>query len=170
MTSASSPVTTTPVTPLAVSDRAPQFTLLDQHGARVSLADFAGKHVVVVFFPFAFSGICTGELREIRDHLGDFEGDDLAVVTVSCDSIYSLRVWADSEAYFFPLLSDFWPHGAVARSFGVFSEANGFAGRGTFLVDAEGVVRWSVVNESGVARDFDALREAIAGLRAAVPA
>jgi peroxiredoxin len=156
------------ISPPAVGDTAPSFALKDQHGELVSLEDFRGKkHVVVVFYPFAFSGICTGELREIRDGLEDFEADDIQVVAVSCDAIYSLRAWADAEGHFFPLLSDFWPHGATARAYGVFSEENGFAIRGTFLVDRDGVVRWTLVNGPGEARDFGGYRTALAELRGA---
>ncbi|MEO3938884.1 peroxiredoxin [Dermatophilaceae bacterium Soc4.6] len=151
---------------LAVGDRVPSFTLLDQHGTPVSLDDQLGtRNVVLVFVPFAFSGICTGELREIRDRLEDFEGDDVTVLVVSCDSIYSMRVWADIEGYFFPLLSDFWPHGEVARAYGVFSEDNGFALRGTFLIDRDGILRWSATSATGAARDFDEFRVALADLR-----
>lgn len=155
-------------TPVSVGEVAPGFTLKNQHGQEVSLADFAGaKHVVLVYYPFAFSGICTGELCEIRDGLEDFEADDVQVLGVSCDPMYALRAWSDAEGYFFPLLSDFWPHGAVARAYGVFSEANGFAIRGTFLIDREGVVRWTLVNGPGEARDFGGYRAALAELRAA---
>ncbi len=152
---------------LAVGGRAPSFTLTDQHGTPISLDEQLGsRHVVLVFVPFAFSGICTGELREIRDRLEDFEGDDVTVLVISCDSLYSMRVWADIEGYFFPLLSDFWPHGEVARAYGVFSEANGFALRGTFLIDRDGILQWSAVSETGQARDFDEFRAALADLRA----
>jgi peroxiredoxin (alkyl hydroperoxide reductase subunit C) len=156
--------------PLAVGETAPDFSLRDQHGQAVTLGDFAGrKHVVLVFYPFAFSGICTGELREVRDRLEDFEGDDIHVLAISCDPMYSLRAWADAEGHFFALLSDFWPHGAVARSYGVFSEADGAAGRGTFLIDREGVVRWSQLNRRGEARDFAGYRQALARLRERSP-
>jgi peroxiredoxin (alkyl hydroperoxide reductase subunit C) len=77
----------------------------------------------------------------------------------------SLRAWADAEAYFFPLLSDFWPHGEAARSYGVFWEQTGFAIRGTFLVDRSGVIRWTLVNGPGEPRDFDGYRAALAELR-----
>ena len=99
----------------AIGDQAPDFTLKDQNGRDVSLSGFRGdKAVVVVFFPFAFSGICTGELCEIRDDLGGFVSDDVQVLTVSCDHMFTQRAYADAQGYFFPLLSDFWPHGAVA--------------------------------------------------------
>ena len=140
---------------IAVGDAAPDFALRDQNGQEVSLAAFRGvKNVVLVFYPFAFSGICTGELCEIRDNLGGFVSEDVQVLAISCDHMFSQRAWADRDGYFFPLLSDFWPHGEVARAYGVFSEKAGAAVRGTFLIDREGVVRWSLVNEIGQGRDF----------------
>jgi len=156
----------TPTAPIAVGEHAPDFTLKDQNGQDVVLSAFrAHKNVVVVFYPFAFSGICTGELCEIRDDLGAFVAEDVQVLAVSCDHMFSLRAWADKEGYFFPLLSDYWPHGAVAQAFGVFNDRAGAAVRGTFLVDRDGVVRWSLVNEIGKARDFSGYREALAALR-----
>ena len=153
-------------TPPAVGDRAPDFTLKDQHGQDVHLSEVLGsKHVVLVFYPFAFSGICTGELREIRDSLEDFQHEGIQVLTISCDATHSLAAWADIEGYFFPMLSDFWPHGQVAQDYGVFVTDKGFATRGTFLVDAEGVLRWSAVNPPGQARDFADYRRELAKLR-----
>jgi mycoredoxin-dependent peroxiredoxin len=149
-------------TPLAVGEAAPDFTLKDQNGQDVTLSSFRGhKFVVVVFYPFAFSGICTGELCEIRDNLGAFVSDDVQVLGVSTDHMFSQRAWADKEGYFFPLLSDFWPHGSVARSFGVLHESAGAAVRGTFLIDREGIIRWSLVNEIGQARDFTGYHETL---------
>jgi peroxiredoxin (alkyl hydroperoxide reductase subunit C) len=151
---------------LSVGQAAPDFTLKDQNGVPVSLSEFLGrKNVVLVFYPFAFSGICTGELCEIRDNLGAFVGDDVQVLAISCDHMFSQRAWADKEGYFFPLLSDFWPHGQVARDFGVFNEKAGAAVRGTFLIDRQGIVRWSLVNGIGQARDFSGYHEALAQLR-----
>lgn len=153
--------------PVAVGEHAPDFALKNQHGELVSLSGFAGsKNVVIVFYPFAFSGICTGELREIRDGLEDFQDGDIQVLAISCDPMYALRAWADAEGHFFPLLSDFWPHGEVSRRFGVFSEENGAPLRGTFLVDTQGRVLWSLVNGLGEVRDFGGYREVLAGLRA----
>lgn len=155
-------------TPITVGDAVPDFTLSDQYGTRISLVDLRqGRGVLVVFFPFAFSGICTGELTEIRDDLGAFQNEHCVVVAVSCDPVFALRAWADQEGYFFPLLSDFWPHGQVAQDYGVLEENGGFARRGTFFLDPEGVVRWSLVNEPGQRRDFSGfhrtLREIIGG-------
>lgn len=149
-----------------VGTSAPGFTLTDQYGSEVSLRDVRGrKNAAVVFYPFAFSGICTGELREIRDSLEDFQDDDIQVFTISCDPMFSLRTWADAEGHFFPLLSDFWPHGEVARAYGVFDDRDGSARRGTFLIDRTGTLVWSEVKEAGVRRDFAGYRAALAALR-----
>jgi mycoredoxin-dependent peroxiredoxin len=150
---------------VAVGDIAPEFTLRDQHGAEVALSSFRGdQSVLVVFYPFAFSGICTGELCEIRDDIAAFQNDAVQVLGVSCDPVYSLRAWAEDQGFTFPLLSDFWPHGAVASAYGVFDPERGMAVRGSFLVDVDGVVRWSVVNGPGQARDLTAYREALTAL------
>jgi mycoredoxin-dependent peroxiredoxin len=145
---------------------APAVRLPDQHGATVDLADLRGQRAaLVVFFPFAFSGICTGELCALRDDLSAFAQDGVQVVAVSCDPVFALRAWGEREGYDFPLLSDFWPHGRVARDYGVFSEDLGRPERGTFLLDAGGVLRWSVVSHPGRPRDLLAYREAVGRLR-----
>jgi peroxiredoxin len=156
-----------PDQPLGVGDLAPDFSLRDQNGADVSLSELtATRNVVVVFYPWAFSGICTGELDEIRDHLEHFVSDDLQVVCISCDAVYSARAWADIQGYFFPLLSDAWPHGRVARAYGVLDETTGAALRGTFLVGRDGRIAWTLVNGTGEPRDFSGLRLEAAGLSA----
>jgi peroxiredoxin (alkyl hydroperoxide reductase subunit C) len=146
--------------PIEVGTRAPDFTLKDQNNQEVSLADFAGrKTVLLVFYPLAFSGTCQGEMAEIRDNLPAYANDDVQVLTVSVDSVYSHKVWAEREGYTFPLLSDFWPHGAVAQAYGVFREEAGVANRGTFVIDKEGVVRYADMQEPGQARDQKTWRE-----------
>jgi mycoredoxin-dependent peroxiredoxin len=148
-----------------VGDTAPDFELKDQHGAPVKLSDFRGKkNVVLVFYPLAFSGVCTGELCAIRDELPTLGGDDVQVLAVSVDSMFAHRAWAEQESYSFPLLSDFWPHGDVAKSYGIFDETLGLATRGTFIIDTSGKVRWKVVNAIPDARDLDEYRKALAGL------
>jgi peroxiredoxin len=150
---------------LQVGRPAPDFELKDHTGGVVRLSDHRGKHpVALVFYPFAFSGICTGELCEIRDNLSVFSDADVQVLGISCDPVYSLRAYAEAQGYQFPLLSDFWPHGAVAKEYGVFLEQAGMASRGTFLIDVDGVLRWSVVNAPGEARPLAAYREAVAAL------
>ncbi|MFI5953417.1 peroxiredoxin [Cryptosporangium sp. NPDC051539] len=151
--------------PVEVGDLAPEFTLPDQNHQQVSLGGFSGrKNVLVVFYPLAFSGVCSGELAAIRDGLERFQNDLVQVVTISVDSFFAHRVWADQEGFTFPLLADFWPHGAVAQSYGVFDEQKGTARRGTFLVDVEGVVRWKVVTELGVARSSADYATAVAAV------
>ncbi|WP_242906240.1 peroxiredoxin [Actinomadura terrae] len=148
-----------------VGDVAPDFELKDQHGAPVKLSDFRGDaNVVLVFYPLAFSGVCTGELCEIRDELHTLGGDGVQVLAVSVDSVFALRAWSEQEKYTFPLLSDFWPHGGTAQRYGVFDEERGIATRGTFVIDTEGVVRWKVVNAVPDARDIGEYRKALAAL------
>ncbi|MFE4837860.1 peroxiredoxin [Arthrobacter sp. NPDC056691] len=147
-----------------VGQQAPDFTLVNQFGEPVRLADFRGRNVVVIFYPFAFSGICTGELCEIRDNLAAFQHADAEVLAVSVDSKFALRAYAEQEGYGFSLLADFWPHGAVARKYGVFDEESGMARRGTFIIDADGTVRYVVVNPRGQARDLGEYRRILAEL------
>ncbi|MFM8894770.1 MAG: peroxiredoxin [Actinomycetales bacterium] len=144
---------------------APDFTLSNQNGEKVTLSDYRGKkNVVVMFYPFAFTGVCTGELCTLRDSYVDFVNDDTEVLSISCDPAYSLKVFAEKEGLTHHLLSDFWPHGKVATDYGVFLAEKGFATRGTFIIDKQGVVAWSVVNGPGEARDTDAYRAALAAL------
>jgi peroxiredoxin (alkyl hydroperoxide reductase subunit C) len=131
----------------------------------VTLSAFRGqKAVLVVFYPLAFTGICTGELCRVRDELATFQNDHVQVLTISVDSPYSHKVFSQQEGYEFPLLSDFWPHGEVARSYGVFNEQTGFANRGTFLVDRDGIVRFTEHNGPGDGRDASVWQQAIAAL------
>jgi mycoredoxin-dependent peroxiredoxin len=148
-----------------VGDSAPDFELKDQHGTPVRLSDHQGRqNVVLVFYPLAFSGVCQGELCSIRDELPTIGGEDTQVLAVSVDSAFSHRAWADQQNYQFPLLSDFWPHGEVAKAYGVFDDKMGVATRGTFIIDKTGVVRWKVVNAIPDARDLDEDRKALAGI------
>ncbi|GAA5184462.1 peroxiredoxin [Rugosimonospora acidiphila] len=148
--------------PIGVGAQAPDFVLKDQNNQEVRLSDFRGKrNVLVVFYPLAFTNTCQGELCQMRDNLSDFENDGVQVLTISVDSPYSHKVWGEREGYDFPMLADFWPHGAVAQAYGVFNEERGFANRGTFLVDREGVIRFAEMNQPGQARDQDAWRKAL---------
>ncbi len=148
---------------IEVGSKAPEFTLPDHNREKVSLESLRrDKNVLLVFYPFAFSGICQGELCQVRDNLNDFANDGVQVLTVSVDSPYSHKIWADQQGYQFPLLADFWPHGAVAQAYGVFNEDKGFANRGTFGIDREGVVRFAEMNMPGQARDQEGWRKALA--------
>jgi mycoredoxin-dependent peroxiredoxin len=150
---------------IAIGDEAPDFELTDQHGTPVKLSSFRGtKNVVVVFYPLAFSGVCSGELCALREDFPEADRDDVELLTVSVDSFFTHRAWADKENFQFGLLADFWPHGAVAKQYGVFDEDKGLATRGTFVIDKQGIVRWSVVNPIPQARDIADYQKALAEL------
>src|SRR6476659_379399 len=150
---------------IQVGDVAPDFELVDQHRQEIRLSSFRGdKAVLVVFYPFAFSGVCTGELTGLRDRLGDFETDGSTLVAVSCDPMYTQRALADRDGIFFPLLSDYWPHGATTRDYGVFDEISGGPKRSSFAVDKDGIVRWAAHNALGEARDLDEHAAALVAL------
>jgi peroxiredoxin (alkyl hydroperoxide reductase subunit C) len=152
---------------LEVGDQAPDFTLKDQNNEERTLSAYRGdKNVLVVFYPFAFSGICTGELDQLRDDLEDFQNADVQVLAVSVDHVFALKEWSEQRSYRFPLLADFWPHGKVAQDYGVFNDKAGMANRGTFLVDIDGLVRFAEMNGPGEARDQTAWKQALAALPA----
>lgn len=147
---------------------APDFDLANQFGEHVRLSDFRGKSAVaLVFFPLAFSSTCTTELCELRDNLSLFKTDRVQLIGISVDSKATLRAFAEAEGYDFPLLADFWPHGDVAKEYGVFLEEKGFANRATFLIDVDGVIRASFVTAPGQARSLDEYTEALTELHAA---
>ena len=151
--------------PIEVGTEAPDFELRDQNNQRVRLSDFRGKRtVLLVFYPLAFTGTCQGELCAIRDHLNDFMNDSVQILSVSVDSSAAHKVWAEREGYQFPLLADFWPLGAVAQAYGVFNTDRGYANRGTFIIDREGIVRYTEETPPSQARDQDAWRKALAAL------
>ena len=126
---------------VAVGDEAADFTLKDQDGNEVTLSSFKGtKNVALVFYPFTFTGVCKGELCAIRDNPKSFANADTQVLTVSCDTRHAQKVWAEQEGFDFPVLSDFWPHGEVAKTYGVFNDALGCANRATFVIDKDGKV------------------------------
>ena len=152
---------------ISVGDTAPEFSLPDQDRQVVSLAGLRGAPVLVVFYPFAFSGTCTGELCQLRDELADYTGAGVQVVAISTDPTFSLKAFREQQSLTFPLLSDFWPHGAVAQAYGVFNERAGMALRGTFLVDPEGAVVFAEVNGVGDPRPQTGWKDAVGRLSAA---
>jgi len=150
---------------IEVGHEAPDFTLPNQHGEPVRLADFRGqKNVVVLFYPWAFTGTCTSELCEIRDRIASFDNDDTTTLAISCDSKFALRIFAEREDYLFNLLSDFWPHGAAAKDYGVFNEKSGVALRGTFIIDKAGLVQYRLVKAIPDLRDPHEYEKALAAL------
>lgn len=148
-----------------VGDEAPDFTLPNQDREEITLSSFRGEQpVLVVFIPFAFSSICQGELCSLRDDLADLADTDAQVLAISVDSPFVQKAWQDAQGYGFPLLADFWPHGAVAKEYGVFDENLGAALRGSFLVDTDGRLAWKTVNAVGDARALDDYKAALADL------
>lgn len=146
-----------------VGASAPDFRTRNQFGQSVSLADLRGAPAVLLFYPWAFSSICTDELRGIRDNWRRFDALGARVAAVSCDAMFTLRAYADAEGFDFELLADHWPHGAIARAYGVFDEENGCAVRGSFLLDGNGTVTWRTVNGIDEARDLEQHLTALAG-------
>ena len=145
---------------------APGFSLKDQSGAVVSLSDFAGKQAVaLVFYPFTFTGVCEGELCRLRDDYSEFTDAGVQVLACSCDSPFAQRQWAAQQGYQFPVLSDFWPHGEVAKAYGVFNEERGCANRATFVIGKDGVVVDTFQSaDFGTAREKSRYEEALAKL------
>lgn len=154
------------MTALAVGDRAPDFELRDQNNRRVALSRLleTGK-VLIVFFPMAFTGTCQGELGYIRDHLGDFENDDLHTIAVSVAAPPPHKVWSSAQGFLFPILADFWPHGAVAQAYQVFNDDAGYSNRGTFVVDRDGVIVFADEVGPGEARDAALWGKALAAVQ-----
>lgn len=147
----------------AVGSRAPDFSTRNQYGEQVRLTDFTGRRdVVLVFYPYAFSQVCTSELAALRDRPSLLEAAEF--LAISCDPMFTLRAYSDAQGLDFSLLTDFWPHGEIASSYGVFDADRGCALRGTFVVDRTGVVRWSVVNPIPEARNPDEYAAALAAL------
>ena len=147
--------------------QAPDFELANQFGEHVRLSDFRGvKPVVLVFFPLAFTGVCTGELCVLRDNLGLFRDQDIELIGISVDSKATLRAFAEQEGYEFLLLADFWPHGAVAREYGVFVDEKGYANRATFVIDSKGIIRSSFITAPGEPRSIEEYRTAVDEVRA----
>jgi peroxiredoxin len=152
---------------LLIGDLAPDFILSNQFGEEVTLSSFRGvKPVVLVFYPLSFTGVCTGELCEIRDNFEMFDSSDVELLAISVDSKYVQKVFSDQEGYKFSVLADFWPHGQVAQDYGVFLEEHGIANRGTFVIDKSGVLVTKFVTAPGQARSLDEYSRALASLTA----
>jgi peroxiredoxin len=155
---------------LPIGTAAPDFALRDQHGQEQTLASRRGsRNVLLVFYPFAFTGVCTGELRSLNVNASTWASLDVDVIAMSCDPIPSLRAFADQEKLEIPLVSDFWPHGAVATAYDAFESSLGAAGRATYVIDRHGVIRWSVRSAIPDARDITDYVTALAELGATAP-
>jgi peroxiredoxin len=148
----------------AVGDTAPDFELANQYGEQIRLSAMQGAPVALVFYPFAFSGVCTGELCELQENLALFADRRVRVLGISADHKYALKAYAAEQGIEFGLLADYWPHGAVAEEYGVFDPSRGFARRATFLLDAQGTVRAVIRSETSKPRALSEYRDAIAAL------
>jgi peroxiredoxin len=147
---------------LVTDTKAPDFELPNQFGEHIRLSEFAGKKpVALVFFPLAFSSTCTSELCALRDNLSLFQQNGVELIGISVDSKATLRAWAEQEGYDFNLLADFWPHGAVAKEYGVFLQEKGFANRATFVIDTRGIIRASFITAPGQPRSVEDYRLAL---------
>jgi peroxiredoxin len=125
-----------------VGDPAPDFQLSDQAREPIALSSIRpARNAVIVFYPGAFTRTCSAELCALRDDLSEFQNDQSQLLSTPVH-----RAWANQEGFTYPLLSDFWPHGEIARRYGVFDEETGQAERATFIVDRQGIVRWKVVS------------------------
>jgi peroxiredoxin len=146
----------------SIGDPAPAFTLPDTEKNPVSLTDLAGNLRLVVFIPFPFTGICDGEACALRDNLSELEGLDADVVVITAHAVPTNAKWAGENDFSFPVLSDFWPHGNVARAYGVFNEDLGVAVRTSFVIDGDGVIRDIIASGSlGEARPYQAYVDAL---------
>ena len=148
----------------AIGSTAPDFTLTDRHGESRSLGDYRWAPAVLVFFPYAFSPICTDELCHLQDHADMFEEFDAAVVCISTDSHFARDAFARQESYDFQMLSDHWPHGEVARRYGVLDEDAGCAQRHTITIDARGIIRDVSSADITRPREWDRLRDVLENL------
>lgn len=148
--------------------KAPDFTLFNSEKNKVSLGDYAGQNLVILFFPQAFTGVCTTELCSVRDNLNVYTSLNAAVVGISVDSIFTLAKFKEEQQYNFPLLSDF--NKTVSQAYGAFYDEfvfdmKGVSRRAAFVVDKEGVVQYAEVLESaGDQPNFDAIKEVLGGL------
>jgi mycoredoxin-dependent peroxiredoxin len=128
-------------------EKAPEFDLEVRHGQRVRLSDLLTRsNVLLVFHPFAFTPVCEEEARDLQENLEAFRNAQTEIVLVSCDPSPARQAWREQLGAEFTFASDFWPHGAAAKAYGVFNEASGATHRGTFLIDRDGTVIWSLVN------------------------
>lgn len=150
---------------LIIGDSAPDFSLTNQFGETVTLSEFHGsKNVVLVFYPLSFSGVCTGELCELRDNFAQFERADVELLAISVDSKFVQKKFADEEGYKFSVLSDFWPHGEVAAKYGVFLGDSGIANRATFVINKSGELVAKFITAPGQARSLSEYEKALATL------
>lgn len=139
-----------------IGSPAPDFALYDQDRNEVTLESLKGRKSLVVFIPFPFTGNCQDELCTIRDRHAELNDLDANVVAITTNPLFSNKAWADQNGLDFPVLSDFWPHGAITDAYGTFDPKVGAANRSTYVLDEDGIVRAIVATESrSIIREFD---------------
>ena len=145
---------------------APDFTLKNYDGAEVTLSQFRGKkNVLLAFFPFAFTPVCSNQIPSYRDDLAQFEAANCQVLALGVGHVPAHRAWVESlGGVSIPVLSDFYPHGEVARKYGVLRE-EGFPERALFLIDKQGVIRYAAVNEMRLQPDNRIILDELKKLR-----
>ena len=153
---------------LKVGDKAPEFTLRSTEKAEVSLGDHKGKNVIILFFPLAFTGVCTAELCEVRDNMKKYESLNAEVLAISVDSLFSLGKFKEVENYNFTLLSDF--NKTASRAYGSLYEdfvlgMKGVSKRSAFVIDKDGTIRYEeVLDDAGNQPNFTKIQEVLSSL------
>jgi peroxiredoxin len=153
---------------LSIGQAAPSFTLFNDQKKEVTLSDFLGKNVVLLFVPQAFTGVCTAELCQMRDSYHDYANLNAEILSVSVDSVFTLEKWKKDEGYNFNLLSDF--NKEVSRAYGSLYEEwifgmKGVSKRSAFVIDKEGIIRYAEVLENpGEMPNLQAVKDTVASL------
>lgn len=139
---------------IETGDKAPEFDLEEVAGRpRIRLSNYLGRsNVLLVFHPFAFTEICSEEARDLQENLSSFRNANTEIVFVSCDASAARQAWKRELGAEYTFASDFWSHGETTKAYGVFNEENGAPLRGTFLIDTEGIVIWSLVRDGDTRR------------------
>jgi peroxiredoxin len=151
---------------IAVGEPAPDFKLRDQDGEEVSLADYRGRRVMLVFYPGDFSPVCGDQMSLYNEVLPEFRKHNAELIGISVDSAWCHAAFAKSRNLHFPLLSDFEPKGEVARRYGAYRAKEGTAARALFVIDGDGVIRWSYLSPVGVNPGADGILSALEALDA----
>jgi len=151
---------------IEIGSKAPEFSLYNSEKNKVSLSDYKGKNVLLLFFPLAFTGTCTKELCGVRDNISLYNNSNAQVLGISVDSLYTLAKYKEEQHLNFPLLSDFnkevsSAYGSLYQTFGY--DMQGVSKRSAFVIDGEGIVRYAeVLEKANEMPDFDAIQKALA--------
>lgn len=153
---------------IEIGSKAPEFSLFDSEKKKINLSDFLGQNVVLLFFPQAFTGVCTKQLCSVRDNIGHYDHVNARVLGISVDSVFTLAKFKEEQGYNFPLLSDFnketsSKYGSIYDSW--ILDMNGVSKRSAFVIDKEGIVRYAeVLDNAGEIPSFEAIQETLASL------